>query len=123
MHDRGACPPCSEGIEDTSHSGTFEPWLGGDRQMKKRVAKTHIPCQEGALKSVWRELPRVALVAGGSRMTLLRAGVATFFGAHSGSNPKLTECVPKPVRPAALAKAVTDKTTSCSMPGSFAQGV
>ncbi|WP_291577852.1 hypothetical protein [Bradyrhizobium sp.] len=49
-------------------SGTFEPWLGGDRQTEKRVAKARIRCQEGALKSVCRELPRAVLAACGGRV-------------------------------------------------------
>jgi hypothetical protein len=27
------------------HSGTFEPWLGGDRQTQKRMAKARHPLQ------------------------------------------------------------------------------
>jgi hypothetical protein len=34
----------------TSHSRTFEPLLGGDRQKKKRVAKAHIPLQRGSFE-------------------------------------------------------------------------
>jgi hypothetical protein len=34
-----------ESVEGFSHSGTFEPWLGGDRQKEKRVAKARNPLQ------------------------------------------------------------------------------
>ena len=50
-------------LSATADSGTFEPWLGGDRQMQKRVAKPRNPLQMGRSKSVCRELPRMALAA------------------------------------------------------------
>jgi hypothetical protein len=37
-------------IEDFSNFGTFEPWLAGDRQKEKRVAKARNPLQRGAFE-------------------------------------------------------------------------
>jgi hypothetical protein len=44
------CRICNEEAEDTSHSGTFEPLLAGDRQRKKRVAKARNPLQRGSFE-------------------------------------------------------------------------
>jgi hypothetical protein len=38
----------SEQVEDIGYSGTFEPWLGGDRQRGKRVAKPRDPLKKGS---------------------------------------------------------------------------
>jgi hypothetical protein len=40
----------TEAAHDISHSGTFEPLLGGDRQKEKRVAKGHDPLQKGTFE-------------------------------------------------------------------------
>src|SRR5438034_11650917 len=67
---------------------------------KSAWQKRAIRCKGGPLKSVCRELPRVALAAAGAHVSSahesLRAGVATFIGAHSDANQMLTECVARP---------------------------
>jgi hypothetical protein len=53
-----------EDAEQIAIPGTFEPLLAGDRQIETRVAKADIRCkQKDALRSVCRELHRVALAA------------------------------------------------------------
>jgi hypothetical protein len=39
-----------ENADDISHSGTFEPLLGGDRQKQKRVAKARNALQKGSFE-------------------------------------------------------------------------
>jgi hypothetical protein len=39
-----------EGVEDPGHFRTFEPWLGGDRQKEKRVAKARNPLQRASFE-------------------------------------------------------------------------
>jgi hypothetical protein len=48
MTNRGGAVFPDESAEDTSHFGTFEPLLAGDRQKEKRVAKAHNPLQRGS---------------------------------------------------------------------------
>jgi hypothetical protein len=59
-------------VEEMAVSITFEPLLGGDRQIEKRVAKARNRCKGTPLKSVCRELPRVALAASRGRVYRLR---------------------------------------------------
>jgi hypothetical protein len=40
----------NEKTEDACHFRTFEPWLGGDRQTGKHVAKAHNPLQRGCFE-------------------------------------------------------------------------
>jgi hypothetical protein len=40
----------TEVAEDTSHSRTFEPLPGGDRQTEMRVAKGRDPLQKGSFE-------------------------------------------------------------------------
>jgi hypothetical protein len=91
-------------------SGTFEPWLGGDRQRVKGVAKARNPLQGGFLKSVCREVPSVALAARVERVYRLRMNrcvqayqnwecIQTRFDV-------LTECVFRIDQAGALAKSV-----------------
>jgi hypothetical protein len=72
MPDCGPAMPETKRLTILVFSGTFEPLLGGDRQTEKRVAKARIRCQEQALKSVCRELPRAALAACEGRVYRLR---------------------------------------------------
>jgi len=48
---------------DIGGSEAFEPWLGGDRQKAGAVAKMRDPNVNGLLRSVCRELSRMALAA------------------------------------------------------------
>jgi hypothetical protein len=48
--DRDATGSSDENAEDSSHSGTFEPLLAGDRQKQKRVAKARNALQMGAFE-------------------------------------------------------------------------
>ena len=41
---------CREKVETAGGSGTFEPWLGGDRQRVKSVAKARYPLRCGFLE-------------------------------------------------------------------------
>jgi hypothetical protein len=72
MSDCGPAMPETKRLTLLAFSGTFEPWLAGDRQTEKHVAKARIRCQEGALKSVCREMPRAALAAREGRVYRLR---------------------------------------------------
>jgi hypothetical protein len=47
----------------TGAPGTFEPLPAGDRQSQARMAKSPYSVAKRILKSVCRELPRVALAA------------------------------------------------------------
>jgi len=38
---------CNGEAEEIDHSGTFEPWLAGDRQSESSVAKARNPCKGG----------------------------------------------------------------------------
>jgi hypothetical protein len=71
-------PHCGVPVSETGEAEnivrfrTFEPWLGGDRQKEKHVAKARYRCKQRPLKSVCRELPRVALAACSGDMYRLR---------------------------------------------------
>jgi hypothetical protein len=43
-------PGVPDKAKQISHSRTFEPLLGGDRQKENRVAKAHIPLQRGSFE-------------------------------------------------------------------------
>jgi hypothetical protein len=40
----------SENAAAVSHRGIFEPWLAGDRQKQKRMAKARKPLQRGSFE-------------------------------------------------------------------------
>jgi hypothetical protein len=85
---RGFGDARTEVADGSSGSGTFEPLLAGDRQRQNHVAKARNPLQRGALKSVSRELPGVALAAFAGRVYRLCVNrcvrVSEFSEAHSG---------------------------------------
>jgi hypothetical protein len=63
------CGVKRERIEGISGSRSLEPWLAGDRQTLGRMAKAGNPLQSSvSWKSVYRELPNVALVASQGRV-------------------------------------------------------
>jgi hypothetical protein len=72
MSDCGAAMSETKRLKPLAISGTFEPLPVGDRQTEKRMAKARIRCQEGALKSVCRELLRATLAASAGRVYRLR---------------------------------------------------
>src|SRR6185437_1876892 len=118
----------SEKSRNGPGSGTFEPWLGGDRQRARSVAKARYPLQGGFLKSVCRETPRVALAAAGARVYRLRMNrcVQAYqsWECIQTRSDVLTECVFRTDQAGALAKPVKPTIPrAASRRGGIAQGM